>query len=1108
MDDKDDDPNDALSPLPDLGPPPAPNKQELRRASAPAAYSRPDGGGLGAPAPEQPTESSCSIQVFCRFRPSKASISKDILTLSKPEECPFSIDDEGGVIKANVDGTFADGGRQFHFDKVFKPECTQGDVYAAVEHIVTGVMMGFNGTIMSYGQTSSGKTHTMEGKLIGFVEDPNEEVRAKKNEPRGICPRAIDTLFRCIEDADEDMEFTLKLSYVEIYCEKIRDLLEPMSNNLKIKEMPSGELVLSGVTEVYVTDQDGVFGVMQQGKGNRATAPTLMNAESSRSHSLLMMTVTQRDVKTERVMRARLVLGDLAGSERIKKTKVSGVRLDEAKKINQSLSTLGMVINSLSDGSTHVPYRDSKLTRVLQESLGGNSRTALLVCCAPERVHASETISTLRFGERASRIRNVIVRNEELSVKELQALLADANAEIDRLQMVIKRLESGSGPAPSGGGSGPPLTKSSTSKEVLAAFTLVNDDAFTKNLLDEVDRMGVEGEGDLLGEEDVDISEPLKMQLDVLKTELKKQRLMQIHSFRHQRSLEEDLEAAQERGRTLTEALTIAQSNSKSRTEDSDDNDTVTTVETELSALDLRERLAELENVNAQLSAEREEHAQARATVLALQDALTSMAQQHVLGEKDAEREERSQRDGVTMTEDLAGPDLRDVGVGGAYDEDDEVEADDSIAEDVYARVVGKSGEVPSPLLNRMSQGDGEGEDDVDAEHDEDAIDNAIEDDEDDANVDGGDEDFGPELEPEKVLQDISVQTNAILVEDLVDGPVPDFDRIDSMEREIMATEKEKLALEAANMELRERSEELEGENGVLNEENEGLRGESDGLRDDLERLRISHEEKVEELNSQIASLNDQIAALKQAEHHNKLNVENLASQLPPNQLNNLKNLTGELQTMIDDEIEQLEQELQEAEGSAAKANKELEAVREELVKEKRVAFETESELRKELASCRKQIETLTDREERALESVEKRRSSRGNFWSPTRRLSELSAGTGAPSEGRMSSGGGRDPASGPDVPETVESLRAELDLLETQYHSNLDAHALVLETKEEVLRSLLKQNASLTMDRSGLQREREILLRRVEELSEAIRAMQKAQNLLTAAGGMTGTGG
>ena len=145
--------------------------------------------------------------------------------------------------------------------------------------------------------------------------------------------------------------------------------------------------------------------------------------------------------------RARLVLGDLAGSERIKKTQVRGVRLDEAKMINRSLTTLGMVINSLTDGSKHVPYRDSKLTRVLQESLGGNSRTALIVCCAPEKDHGQETISTLRFGERASRIKNKIVRNEELSVSELKEVrqllphakhvISSTNANISSLASLV-----------------------------------------------------------------------------------------------------------------------------------------------------------------------------------------------------------------------------------------------------------------------------------------------------------------------------------------------------------------------------------------------------------------------------------------------------------------------------------------------------------------------------------------------------------------------------------------------------------------------------------------------------------------------------------------------
>ncbi|GMH93651.1 hypothetical protein TrVE_jg2046 [Triparma verrucosa] len=1205
--------------------------RDSRRQSAPAAYARPP--PLDQPEPQGPTESSCSIQVFCRFRPTKEQLKSSSKDYSATKDCPFGIDEEAGVIKADIDaqGTLTTeimgGGRSFHYDRVFRPDCSQSDVYTAAESIVTGVMMGFNGTIMSYGQTSSGKTHTMEGKLMGFSEDPGDEA---DNELRGICPRAIDTLFKCIEEAEEDMEFTLKLSFVEIYCEKIRDLLEPMSNNLKIKEAPSGEMLLAGVTEVYVTDQDGVFGVMQQGKANRTTAATLMNAESSRSHSLLMMTVTQRNVKTERVMRAKLVLGDLAGSERIKKTRVSGVRLDEAKKINQSLSTLGMVINSLTDGSTHVPYRDSKLTRVLQESLGGNSRTALIVCCAPERIHAPETISTLRFGERASRIRNVIVRNEELSVKELQALLADANAEIDRLQQHISRLESavniaGKAPTSSTKTGGP-------NKEVLTALASMNaikemssmaDDELTKKLLDEVDSMGIDAEDTLLSRDsEGGAEEALKRQVDALKSELKKQRLMQIQSFKNQRKMEGELKVAQDQVATLSSSIPGADK-SPVDSDAEDDNDTVTTVGENAVTI------AELENVTSQLAAERDEHAQTRATCQALQDALTQMAEQHLLDEKDKKEDsnlERERTDSATMTDLVAETrsraDSEQIDTQTMTDQQTLVNSstmtddDDSLAEDVYERVIGNAGEVPSPLISRVSGEGLQGAEEKNEEENE------------EKNLDP----FGlrdvdtsvasiqtepvivnastASIQTEPMEEDspppsstASIQTDLVVNEEPTPPPSPlpppppstsasiqtdpDTDAEASAEIAVakvamLAAEKEaavaklegekeaavakfkeekeaavaklKEEKEAAVAKLKEEKEAeaklylekvskmekeisaltLERQKGEeekrsndeniqkhakLNEEerqkstDQIQQGEVEilKLRRALEETKERNASEVEALNAQIASLDSKIEEFKQAEHQNKLNVENLATQLAPEQLSNLKNLSSELQAMIDDEIEQLEQELQEAENSSAKANKDLGLVREELAKEKKVAFDTESELRKELMACRKQIESLNEREERALESVEKRRSSRGNFWSPSRRLSELSSG-GTQSDllsERTSSasmlspvvknleGGADSPGMGGD---TVESLRSELDLLEHQYHSNLDAHALVLETKEEVLRSLLKQNASLTMDRSSLQRERETLLNRVDELTEAVRAIQKAQALMTSA--------
>ena len=282
-------------------------------------------------------------------------------------------------------------------------------------------MTGFNGTILAYGQTSSGKTHTMEGPSL------------RDTVSQGISPRTIDLLFNCIRQADVTVVFTVSVSYFEIYNEKLRDLLNPLSDNMKIREKPEG-FTIQDITEVYCTDKESVMRVIDTGKTHRASAPTLMNAESSRSHSLLSIYVHQRNEMTGRHRRGKLFLIDLAGSEKVSKTGAKGTRLEEAKNINRSLTTLGMVINALCDGSPHVPYRDSKLTRVLTDSLGGNSKTTLIICCAPELSHLPETLSTLRFGERAKRIKNNAKVNEELSVSELKQLLRNARREIQELK--------------------------------------------------------------------------------------------------------------------------------------------------------------------------------------------------------------------------------------------------------------------------------------------------------------------------------------------------------------------------------------------------------------------------------------------------------------------------------------------------------------------------------------------------------------------------------------------------------------------------------------------------------------------------------------------------
>ncbi|KAJ9085257.1 hypothetical protein DSO57_1015849 [Entomophthora muscae] len=239
------------------------------------------------------------------------------------------------------------------------------------------------------------------------------------------------------------MEYTVNVSYMEIYMERIRDLLNPRNDNLPIHEEKNRGVYVKGLMEIYVSSIEEVYQVMRQGSSSRAVAHTNMNAESSRSHSIFVVTISQKNLLDGgSIKTGKLYLVDLAGSEKVGKTGASGQTLEEAKKINKSLSSLGMVINALTDGkSSHVPYRDSKLTRILQESLGGNSRTTLIINCSPAAYNVSETLSTLRFGMRAKKIRNRAKINQDLSPAELKALLKKAKAQVLTFSQYIHHLE-------------------------------------------------------------------------------------------------------------------------------------------------------------------------------------------------------------------------------------------------------------------------------------------------------------------------------------------------------------------------------------------------------------------------------------------------------------------------------------------------------------------------------------------------------------------------------------------------------------------------------------------------------------------------------------------
>ncbi|PPD85711.1 hypothetical protein GOBAR_DD17354 [Gossypium barbadense] len=296
-------------------------------------------------------------------------------------------------------------GFAFSFDKVFYEESKQADVYEfLVLPIVRDTVNSINGTIITYGQTGAGKTYSMEG--------PN--ILESDEKKKGILPRVVDGLFACIKTSADSTKYTVKLSMVEIYMEKVRDLFDLSKDNIQIKESKTQGIVLSGATEISLSDTAEAL----------QSLSTEMNMASSRSHCVYMFTLNQESISEKRVKSGKLILVDLAGSEKVEKTGAEGRVLEEAKTINKSLSALGNVINALTCGSpakaNHIPYRDSKLTRMLQDALGGNSRTALLCCCSPSPSNASESLSTLRFGARAKHIKTsplVKVSEEKCSKK-------------------------------------------------------------------------------------------------------------------------------------------------------------------------------------------------------------------------------------------------------------------------------------------------------------------------------------------------------------------------------------------------------------------------------------------------------------------------------------------------------------------------------------------------------------------------------------------------------------------------------------------------------------------------------------------------------------------
>ncbi|KAL4171559.1 hypothetical protein KRP22_009651 [Phytophthora ramorum] len=315
--------------------------------------------------------------------------------------------------------------KSFTFDSVYDENTSQRQFYDESGYpLVESIFDGYNGTIFAYGQTGCGKTHTMQGK-----DSPPEL--------RGVIPLSFDHIFDTI-NADTTREYMVRASYLEIYNEDIRDLLtDDAKKKLDLKESADGTVYVKDLTEIVVRDVDSMNNVMNRGFKNRTVGATLMNEGSSRSHSIFTVVVeTSETIGGQDHFKAgKLNLVDLAGSERQSKTGATGNRLKEGCKINLSLSALGNVISALVDGKgKHIPYRDSKLTRLLQDSLGGNTKTLMVAAVSPADYNYDETLSTLRYANRAKNIKNKPIVNEDPK----DAKLREYKEEIERLRKMLE----------------------------------------------------------------------------------------------------------------------------------------------------------------------------------------------------------------------------------------------------------------------------------------------------------------------------------------------------------------------------------------------------------------------------------------------------------------------------------------------------------------------------------------------------------------------------------------------------------------------------------------------------------------------------------------------
>ncbi|PON40489.1 Kinesin-like protein [Trema orientale] len=386
---------------------------------------------------EKDEKAVVNVQVLLRCRP----FSEDELRSNGPNVVFCNDCQRQVAVSQSIDGKHID--RVFSFDKVFGPFAQQRDLYEqAVFPIVNEVLEGFNCTIFAYGETGTGKTYTMEGECKRKKSGPSGELPPEA----GIIPRAAKHIFDTLES--QSAEYSVTVTFLELYNEEITDLLAPeeisrvaleekQRKQLPLMEDGKGGVLVRGLGEEIVTSASEIFTLLERGSAKRSTVEALLNKQSSRSHSIFSITIHTKEATPEGeelIKCGKLNLVDLAGSENISRSGAGEGRAKEAGEINKSLLTLGRVINALVEHLGHIPYRDSKLTWLLRDSLGGRTKTCIIATVSPAVHCLEETLSTLDYAHRAQHIKN----KPEVNRKIMKStLIRNLYGDVERLKAEV-----------------------------------------------------------------------------------------------------------------------------------------------------------------------------------------------------------------------------------------------------------------------------------------------------------------------------------------------------------------------------------------------------------------------------------------------------------------------------------------------------------------------------------------------------------------------------------------------------------------------------------------------------------------------------------------------